>query len=195
MQPDSNATRASLISRARELDSQAWSELVELYGPLVAHWCGRCGLDSEQAADGVQEVFASVSKALEKYESRRESGAFRAWLWTITANKVRDFYRRNQNQVTAQGGSTALARLEQVAVIPDDEPTDDQQMDKLLRRGMRQVQAEFESRTWEMFRRAVIDQVATSVVASEFDVSPAAVRQARSRVLRRLRQQLGDLDT
>ncbi|MEM7560293.1 MAG: sigma-70 family RNA polymerase sigma factor [Planctomycetota bacterium] len=195
MQPDSNATRASLISRARELDSQAWSELVELYGPLVAHWCGRCGLDSQQAADGVQEVFASVSKALDKYESRRESGAFRAWLWTITANKVRDFYRRNQNQVTAQGGSTALGRLEQVAVVPDDEPTDDQQMDELLRRGMRQVQTEFESRTWDMFRRAVIDQVPTSVIAQEFDVSPAAVRQARSRVLRRLRQQLGDLDT
>lgn len=195
MQSDSNATRASLISRARELDSQAWSELVELYGPLVAHWCSRCGLDSQASADGVQEVFASVSKSLDRYESRRESGAFRAWLWTITANKVRDFYRRNQNQISAQGGSTALGKLEQVAVVPDEEPTDDRQMDELLRRGMRQVQVEFESRTWDMFRRAVIDQVATSVIAQEFDVSPAAVRQARSRVLRRLRQQLGDLDT
>ncbi len=41
-----------------------------------------------------------------------------AWLWTITANKLRDFYRRNQKHVTAQSGSTALGSLEQVAVMP-----------------------------------------------------------------------------
>ena len=34
---------------------------------------------------------------------------------------------------------------------------------------------------------------ATESVAEEFGISPAAVRQARSRVLRRLRQQLGDV--
>ena len=55
----SDATRASLIFRAKGHDSQAWSELVDLYGPLIAHWCYRCGLDSGQAADVVQDVFVA----------------------------------------------------------------------------------------------------------------------------------------
>lgn len=193
----SDATRLSLLSRARQHDSQAWSDLVELYGPLVAHWAYRCRLNSHQAADIVQEVFASVSRALEKYESRKENGAFRSWLWTITSNKVKDLHRRNQSLPPAMGGSTALADFQQIAdseSFPDAEPTGDQQLKELVHRGLEQVRGEFEPRTWDIFRRTVVDEIATSIVAQEFCVSPAAVRQVRSRVLRRLRQQLGDVD-
>ena len=44
-----------------------------------------------------------------------------------------------------------------------------------------------------MFARAVMDGITTLQVADEFEVSAATVRQTRSRILRRLRQQLGDL--
>lgn len=198
MNSPSDATRASLISRAKHHDSVAWSELVDLYGPLIAHWCIRCGMTSQQAADGVQEVFAAVAKSLADYVAQKKQGAFRSWLWTITANKVKDHYRRNKDQAVATGGSTALGNLEQFAAIdhdiPDAEPTDDQQLSELVLRGLDQVRAEFEPRTWEIFQRAVVDQIATAIVAKEFEISSAAVRQVRSRILRRLRQQLGDLE-
>ena len=193
----SGTTRASLISRARERDSQAWTELVDLYGPLIAHWCYRCGLQPQHAADCVQDVFAAVAKSLSKFEAQRENGAFRAWLWTITSNKIKDSYRRHSNQAVAVGGSTALAQLEALPAeveFPDAEPTDAQQLSERTRRGLEQVRREFEPRTWDIFRRTVVDQVATAVVAQEFCVTSAAVRQVRSRVLRRLRQQLGDLE-
>jgi RNA polymerase sigma-70 factor (ECF subfamily) len=45
-----------------------------------------------------------------------------------------------------------------------------------------------------MFWRSVIDGMPTVTVASELSVSTAAVRQARSRVLRRLREEKADLD-
>ncbi|MFN3192514.1 MAG: RNA polymerase sigma factor [Aureliella sp.] len=197
MKPDSQSTRLSLLSRARDRDSLAWSELVDLYGPLVAHWCQRCGFDSHRTADCVQDVFAAVARSLSEFHAKRESGAFRAWLWTITSNKIRDSLRRQQQSPLPAGGSTALAHLEQVpgdVDIPDAEPTDSHQLNELVSRGLEQVRAEFEPRTWDIFRRTVVDQVATAVVAQEFCVSAAAVRQARSRVLRRLRQQLGDLE-
>ncbi|MEM8733143.1 MAG: sigma-70 family RNA polymerase sigma factor [Planctomycetota bacterium] len=197
MMPDSQSTRLSLLSRARERDSVAWSELVDLYGPLIAHWCYRCGFDSHQTADCVQDVFAAVARSLSDYKAQRESGAFRAWLWTITSNKIRDSLRRRRQSPTPSGGSTALAQLEQVpgeTEIPESEPTERDQLDELVSRGLEQVRAEFEPRTWDIFRRSVVDQVATAIVAGEFCVTPAAVRQARSRVLRRLRQQLGDVE-
>ncbi len=193
----SGATRASLLSRARERDSRAWSELVDLYGPLVAHWCRRCGLDSWHTSDCVQDVFAAVAKSLGEFRTRAEYGSFRGWLWTITSNKVKDNHRRNRHQATGQGGSTALASLEQLPGefdIPDGEPSDNAQMSELVGRGLAQIRNEFTPRTWDIFRRAVIDQISTPIVAQEFAVTAAAVRQARSRILRRLRQQLGDLE-
>lgn len=194
---DSGATRASLLSRAKQQDAAAWRELVSLYGPLVAHWCHRCGLDSHTAADCVQDVFTSVAKSLNGFRAEGSSGSFRGWLWTITSNKIKDMVRRSRNQPSAPGGSTALhflQNLPQDLDVPDVEPSEPQQLSDLVGRGLEQVRGEFEPRTWDIFRRCVIDQISTAIVAEEFCVTAAAVRQVRSRVLRRLRQQLGDLE-
>ena len=187
-------TRGSLLSRARSRDAAAWVELVDLYGPLVAHWCRRCGLDPHAAADCVQEVFASVAKSLPKYAPNRGTGSFRGWLWTITSNKIRDHLHRKRRQPEAYGGSTAYRRLGEVAAMSEDEPTTAGDVRQLVSRSIAQIRGEFEPRTWAIFERAVVDGIDTATVAAEFDVQPAAVRQTRSRILRRLRQQLGDLD-
>ncbi len=55
------------------------------------------------------------------------------------------------------------------------------------------MRGEFTERSWGIFERSVIDNVPTAVVAQQFQVTDATVRQIRSRILRRLRQQLGDL--
>ena len=90
----SSQTRASLLQRARRRDSGGWDELVQLYQPLIASWCHRSGLARELAADVSQDVLASVATSLDRFEPTRTSGSFRAWLWTITRNKIRDCVRR-----------------------------------------------------------------------------------------------------
>ncbi len=196
---DSSATRMSLLSRARAGHPAAWRELVELYGPLVASWCLKSRMDSHATADCVQEVFASVSQALTSFRPTRQTGSFRAWLWTVTANKIRDAARIAKRTPIATGGSTALKDLQQImsreslSDIFTEEPTSSAELSRLTRRALEQVRGEFETRTWEIFQRAVVDQIPTSLVAEQFGVTAAAVRQARSRVLRRLRQQLGDV--
>ncbi|MDX1929043.1 MAG: sigma-70 family RNA polymerase sigma factor [Pirellulaceae bacterium] len=193
---NSGATRMSLIARARGQQSAAWEELVELYGPLVAHWCSRCGLDSHTTADCVQEVFTAVARSLGRFEAAKASGAFRSWLWTIAANKIKDAVRKAKMQTPGAGGSTALQRLTELpdeSSIPAEEPSDADQLQAVVARGLEQVRAEFESRTWSIFQRTVIDQLPTDIVAKEFNITAATVRQIRSRVLRRLRMQLGDL--
>ena len=192
----SHATRSSLLLRAAQRDAQAWRELVDLYGPLVTHWCRRCQIDSHAAADCVQDVFASVAVAIETFQPQRTAGSFRAWLWTITRNKLRDQFRRNARMPAAAGGSTAFGLMQQVMDpmgIPDDEPTGEFELQQLTSRAMTQVQSEFEPRTWQAFWRSVVDGIATDEVARELQLTTAAVRQSRSRILRRLRQQLGDL--
>jgi RNA polymerase sigma-70 factor (ECF subfamily) len=197
--PGSSATCASLIARARTQEANAWNELIDLYGPLIAHWCYRCNLDSHSVADCVQDVFAAVASSLDTYQSTKDSGGFRSWLWTITSNKIKDFFRRNRHRVAASGGSSAFARLQLIPdaiseSIPEDEPSSEIQLHELVARGLNQVRAEFKPRTWQIFERTVIDQLPTASVAAEFGIQASAVRQIRSRVLRRLRLQLGDLD-
>lgn len=192
----SNVTRSSLLQRAVQRDAQAWRELVDLYGPLVAHWCRRCSLDVHSSADCVQDVFASVAMALDQFSPQRETGSFRAWMWTITRNKLRDHFRRNAGTPAATGGSTAMGLMQKIVDpvgVPDEEPTGDLQLQQLTSRALSQVQSEFEPRTWQAFWRTVVDGIATSEVARQLDMSEATVRQSRSRILRRLRLQLGDI--
>lgn len=60
-------------------------------------------------------------------------------------------------------------------------------------RALEQIRHEFQPQTWAAFWRTVVDGQTTQVVANELNLSTSSVRQAKSRVLRRLRQQLGDL--
>jgi RNA polymerase sigma-70 factor (ECF subfamily) len=185
-----------VLVRAQARDSAAWSEIVRLYAPLIAFWCRRCGLNSHDAADCIQEVFSALAGSLSTYEPRAANGGFRAWLWTITRNKVRDFYRRKLRQWPARGGSSAQELIGEVpdpASIPEDEPSDAVQLNELIRRGLELVRAEFESTTWLSFWRSAVDGIPTAVVAEQLGLTSAAVRQNRSRIMRRLRQQLGDL--
>jgi RNA polymerase sigma-70 factor (ECF subfamily) len=55
------------------------------------------------------------------------------------------------------------------------------------------VRGEFENRTWEAFWRTAVEDRPARDVADELGMSVLAVYKAKSRVLRRLRQELGDL--
>jgi len=195
----SSATRLSLISRAVARQTDAWTELVDLYGPLVAHWCRRFGCDTHATADCVQEVFTAVYKSLGRYQPGERAGSFRAWLWTITANKLRDRLRAERPHDRARGGSSAMMGLHAIAdpndamaEIPDDEPTSSDELRGLMVRAMEQVRAEFEPKTWDIFIRSVVDQLSTQAVAQQYQITEATVRKIRSRIMRRLRKQLGD---
>ena len=55
------------------------------------------------------------------------------------------------------------------------------------------VRVEFADKTWRAFWRTAVEGVAAKDAAEELGVSPDAVRMAKSRVLRRLREEMPDL--
>ncbi len=187
-------TRASLIACLRHGDPQAWHQMVDLYAPLVHQWCRRCGVRADATADVMQEIFAAAARHIERFTYRQDGNTFRGWLWTVTRNKVRDHHRNQRRQFEPRGGSTALQRLTEFpdeASLPVDEPTDAAAISGLIRRGLEQVRAEFQERTWNAFWRCSVDGLPTDLVAAQLEMTPAGVRQARSRVLRRLREKFG----
>ncbi len=190
-----NSTASSLISRVRRHDADAWTRLSDLYGPLVYHWCRRSGLRAEDAADVVQEVFRAVASAIERFRQDRPGDTFRGWLWTITRNKIRDFARSEKGKPLAAGGTAAYERMIE---IPDEEPETTDGTDltppikRLYQRALELIRSEFEESTWHAFRLTALEGRNSTEAAEELGSTPQAIRQAKSRVFRRLRAELGD---
>lgn len=188
-------TSLSLLSRIRRSDADGWQRFAHLYTPLVYGWCRQCGVDANVAADVVQDVFIAVHGNIDRFRSERQGGSFRGWLWQITRNKVRDYFRDLRGRPQATGGSTAHAMIEQV---PEDEPlsidgSQPTKQNSLLAIALTLVQAEFEPKTWQAFWRTKIDEAPSSLVAEELGMTQNAIRKARFRILKRLREELADL--
>jgi len=139
----------------------------------------------------------------------RRSGLFLNWLSVVTRRKLID-WRRAVRPDQAQGGSSAVRRLQaQIDPLESETESSEEMPDfvsaceadgelsrvwsVVVSRGLEQIRHEFQERTWAAFWRTVVDGQATSLVAVELGLTPASIRQAKSRILRRLRQQLGDL--
>jgi RNA polymerase sigma-70 factor (ECF subfamily) len=184
----------TLIDRARSRDEEAWGRLVDLYKPLVCFWCASAGVTGADADDVAQEVFQAALKSLPGFRKDRPGDTFRGWLRTITRRMLGRHYQRVGRQPRASGGTDAQLRLAEVADTPIDLPDDDPpaQRQGLYRRALELVRAEFEDRTWQMFWLTVVEDQAPDTVAARFGVTPATVRKAKSRVLHRLKQEVGD---
>jgi RNA polymerase sigma-70 factor (ECF subfamily) len=194
--PSSSATSRSLLARVQADEPQAWERLVHLYAPLVLRWCRRRGLQDQDAADVFQDVFQAVLVHVGRFRKEREHDTFRGWLRRITQNKVRDHFRRLGQEARGAGGSSAQERLGQLPAPPsaeDDLPPHDDGERGLFARALDLIRGEFEARTWAAFWRTAVEGRAAGDVAADLSMSPGAVRVAKSRVLHRLREELGDL--
>jgi RNA polymerase sigma-70 factor (ECF subfamily) len=167
---------------------------VALYRPLVLFWCGRAGLPPSDAEDVSQEVLASVAGSLDSFRSDRPGSTFRGWLRVITRNAVLAHARRNNGRPRAEGGEAAWERLQGVAdPLAGTDGEETAEIDRLYRGAVGQVRVEFEERTWQAFWRTAIEGRSPASLVEELGMSVPAIRQARSRVLRRLKQEMGDL--
>jgi len=193
--PDSRATSPSLLVRAQANQAGAWERLVDLYAPLVYHWCRREQLSPEDTADVFQEVFRSVAEHLGTFRRDRPGDTFRGWLRTITRNKIRDLFRRRQGQPQAAGGTDAQLHL---LAVPDPllepDPSENDLLHHQLLRILESIRGEFEDRTWLAFWRVQIEGQDTREVGAALGMTAAAVRKAKLRVLQRLRAEMGELE-
>jgi RNA polymerase sigma-70 factor (ECF subfamily) len=192
--PEPSATSLSLLQRIRNGDASGWQRVVDLYAPLVQHWCRRWGIQPADADDLVQEVFHSAAQGITTFRHDRAGDTFRGWLRVIARHKVLDFWRGRAQHPEAFGGSEALRRLQETpAAAAEDDPEDAAQTSAVFHRALGFLHSEFEQRTWQAFWRITIDGQSAGDVAAELGMTSAAVRMAKSRVLRRLREELGDL--
>lgn len=194
-------TSRSLLVQLKEGRPAAWERLTSLYAPLVYHWCRTMRLAEQDMPDVFQQVFQSVASHIQGFHRDRPGDTFRHWLRAITRNKVRDHFRRNARQAQAAGGTDAQVYFSQLAAPPADPEgadegdahDDEGEIRHLLRGALEQVRAQIHPQTWQAFWKVVVEGKTPEEVGEELAMRPGTVRVAKSRVLSRLRAELGEL--
>lgn len=189
-----SATSSSLLIGVRRRDAEAWRRLNLLFEPTVRQWCLRAGLQADDAADVAQEVFQAVAAGVDRFRRAQPGDSFRGWICGITQHKIRDYRRRRNKTPDAAGGTEAQLRLADLAtdrLASESHSAGDAH--GLFRRALELIRAQCEDRTWQAFWRLTVDELTAAEVARELDMSTAAVYVAKSRVLNRLRVELGDV--
>ncbi len=202
---DATRTSHNLIVKAKAREPAAWERLAILYSPLVYFWCQESGLPQADIHDVFQDVFYALARDIDKFHPI-ESGSFRGWLRTIARNKVIDHFRRSRLEPIALGGTDALNLLGQIPAAAQQLSTDlssdsargrvaqneSEIHQTILCEALSNVRSSFSEQTWMAFWMVVIDGRETKVVAEELKMRPGTVRVAKSRVLKRLRLEIGD---
>jgi RNA polymerase sigma-70 factor, ECF subfamily len=85
----------SIVDRARGGDTEAFGRLYDIYADRIYRHIYYRTNNVDDAQDLTQEVFMKAWQALPKY--KRSKTPFLAWLFTISHNRVIDYYRTKKD--------------------------------------------------------------------------------------------------
>ncbi len=188
-------TSLTLLGRLAGSPSEDdWRRFAGLYEPLLRAWLTRAGVPAADQDDLTQEVLMVVVREVAGFD-RRRPGAFRAWLGTVLANRLLDFFKsRAARPLPLASIQTGEAWREFAA--PDSELSrlwEKEHDEYVAARAMERVKVDFAETTWEAFRRQVVEGAPARRVAAELGLSLNAVLLAKSRLLSRLRAEVSGM--
>jgi RNA polymerase sigma-70 factor (ECF subfamily) len=188
-------TSLSLLDRlAATPTDDDWRRLLELYQPLLRAWMTRSGVRPSDIDDLTQEVLRVVFLEVGRFEWRGQ-GAFRAWLRAILVNQIRNYFRACRHRPTATGDTDFLRTLNDLEA-PESELSRlwDREHDEYVTTSLlRRVQGDFAPATWRAFQRHALEGAPAAQVAEELGLSLNSVLLAKSRVFKRVREELAGL--
>ena len=192
MKDASPPTRATLVYRLRDFDDgAAWSEFLREYGPMLYRFVRSRGLQDADASDVVQDVVRSVGIAIDRLEYDKNKGGFRAWLFTITRNKLYTFLEKNARKPAVSSKTDVLGRL----VDPHEETELEKQWEQeyqsmMLARAIENLKPTIEPTTWQAFALTAMQGLSGPEAGKELGMKAGAIYVARSRVTAKLREEI-----
>jgi len=171
-------TDADLARRALS-DREAFSALYQRYlTPVYRYFYARTG-DIQQAEDLTAQTFLVVLKHLDHYQER---GMFSAWLFTITARRLADHFRRRPTMA-----------LDSIAALTDPNPSPEAQTEH----SERMAHLAWAMRTLSPDRAQAISLhffggLSLRETSQVMDRSQVAVKSLIHRALRNLRERLNN---
>lgn len=136
-----------LFERFRGGDAAALRTLIERQHDDLLRFLARLTGDRTAADDIFQETFLQVYQSADTFDTSRR---FRPWLFTIAANKARDWLRKRSRRKTVElsapvgGGvesrSASFVDLMEIDIQPPDAAMDIDERDRLVQRALEELQ-------------------------------------------------------
>lgn len=189
-------TSVSLLERlAQDGDNADWQRLITLYKPFIEKIVRGYPALASHAEDVAQEVMLVLMRELPVFQ-RQRAGSFRTWLRGVTVNQLRKSLRQNKRSPVEAGDLPQLE--EQLAQLADPMSVvaknwDDEHDRAVLARVMEIVKNDFQPQTWQAFELYAIREQPPAQVADELGISINSVLLAKSRILRRMREEAAGL--
>ncbi len=183
-------TPISLLDRLRlDQRDRDWETFFAVYDGLIFMWLKRAGVAETDLEDLKQEILMALVRAVPTFRHNGHTGAFRKWLKILVTQRVLNHFRshrRLEKHVSPVSVDAEMCAVEDRMLSDTWEREHDEHVLKAL---LKVVQVYFTTTTWSAFRRQFFDQQPVGTVALELGISENAVLIAKSRVLRRLREE------
>ena len=191
-QDQSLNTSASLLVRIRDpKDREAWDRFIEIYTSIVRDYCFQRRLQKTDIDDLVQDVMTSVANAIKTFEYDPARGRFRAWLGTVTANKIKTFLtkqsKRNGNSINVPG-EPSLAQLENVS--DPDQAWISIFSERIFQAACSNIRPQVNETAWDCFELTWNQKLPAREVADRIGIPVHLVYVNKSRVLKRLEHEV-----
>jgi RNA polymerase sigma-70 factor (ECF subfamily) len=170
-------------------DTEAWQTFVDVYGPLIYRHGRGCGLQDADAAEVTQEVLLQVSRCIQRFEYDPQRGRFRDWLGTVTRNKIRRFLHCAAG-ARARVESSGEELLANVASPLEETPWTEAFERHLLHCALTRIRSHFDAHHWRAFEAVWRENRPAADVARELGQQTDWVYLVKSRILKRLQEEV-----
>lgn len=189
-------TSYSLIAQLQSAeDQEAWEQFVLVYRPVIYRMARRRGMQDADAQDLVQSVLLRVAGSIQRWDQDESVTRFRHWLRRVARNAIFSALSRRPKDLAAGGSEVfgVLAEQPEMEQLLEQELATEAMHEQYLRAAAI-VRTDVDVETWRVFELTVIHGQPCDEVATQIGKSLGAVYAARSRVMRRLREQVSGME-
>ncbi|MBL9149724.1 MAG: sigma-70 family RNA polymerase sigma factor [Phycisphaerae bacterium] len=189
-----SATTIELLKRLQSADAEsAWIAFDARYRPIALAVARRLGLGHLDAEDASQQAMLEFFNEWRSDGYRPERARLRTWLVSIVRHRAIDILRKRDRE-RGIGGDTQIAEH----VSPDelDRAWEEACRKAILAEAMGRLRDDTrtEPRTLEAFERFALQGVPVESVANDLDIEVAEIYRIKSRLIRRLREIVDDVE-
>ena len=180
-----DATRRTLLERVKDReDSRSWREFSDLYRLLLVRYASARGLSADEAGKLSEDCMTAIAQYVASPDYDPGHGGFKHWLAALVRRRVQTASRRR---------GLDSGRAADHEVQGELEPRPDVEFERIwrdehLRHCLEQLRIEVEFKTFEAFRRLVLDEWPVERVCETYDLTPQYVYAVKSRLTQRLRR-------
>ncbi len=201
---ESKSVSTDFIRQVKARDPAGWQKLVLRFTTLIQAVCRDRRVQDNDIDDVCQDVFVAVDRHIGEFRPDLPKSTFTGWVRKIASNAIWNLHRRRRGASQAIGGSTALSAAGRIPA-PDDRASESSLSAPCAATPclapsnraasphaavVERVRNRVSEQSWEIMRRLIQDGANPNDVANELGLTVGAVWSVRSRVLRRLREEL-----